>query len=703
MGRLRLFYANRQNLFLWRGLPDSGVSRQKTTRSGNIYLIAVTILTVIVLFAGSNAGQAHHDLKKLSLKELVNIEVTSVSKKVEKLTEATAAVYVITSEDIRRMGMTSIPEALRMVPGLQVAQISASEWSVTPRGFGGTFANKLLVLIDGRSVYTPLFSGVFWDVQDVLLEDIDQIEIVRGPGGTLWGANAVNGIINIITKNSADAQGIYLIAGIGTEEKGFTSFRQGGKIGAKSSYRVYAKYTNRDKLIFEDNLSANDAWEIKRGGFRFDSEKSEKSSFCLMGDVYNGKVNHTYELALLTEPWKMESRDAADVSGGNILGRWIYKFTPFSVMSFQAFYDRTERTDIWIIEKRNTFDIDLQHDQRISSRVNVLTGLGIRRTSDDFDSTLTQWLKPEEQTDNLYSAFIRANISIIRQRLNLAVGSKFEHNNYSGFEYQPSLRLLWLPHPRHTIWTAVVRAVRTPSRAERASHVILAVVPPFSSTNNSALPLSLSMIGNDNFTSENMLAYEVGYRVEGPANISLDLAGFYNVYDNLRSMDIGTPAPNDSPPTYLILPLTLSNLGNGKIYGFELVADMRITYRLAVKAWYAFTHTHIDFPAIGELRSFSSSEYAYPENQFHMRFISNPFSNIELDIGFRFVDNLSSMDIDSYYTADFRLGWTPYLGLELSLVGRNLFERRHAEFGTVLNSHLTEIERSVYASVAWRY
>jgi len=291
----------------------------------------------------------------------MNVEVTSVSRRAEKLSVAPAAISVITAEELRRSGATSIPEALRLVPGMEVARVDAHNWAISARGFNDLFANKLLVLMDGRSVYTPLFSGVYWDVQDTLLEDIERIEVIRGPGATLWGANAVNGVINIITRSARDTQGLLLAGGGGTEEQGFAAVRYGGKLGDNAYYRVYAKYFNRDDQVLPDGNDSNDRWNMARGGFRIDWDASPENHFTLQSDLYSGRLNQTYFLPAPNPPYAQTNQAHLNVEGGNVLGRWSHTISERSDMKLQVYFDRTVRDGPVLDEDRDTFDLDLQH------------------------------------------------------------------------------------------------------------------------------------------------------------------------------------------------------------------------------------------------------------------------------------------------------------------------------------------------------
>src|ERR1700731_4640181 len=370
-------------------------------------------------------------LKKLSVEQLVDIDVTSVSKYPEKFSEAAAAVAVLTSEDIERSGVTKIPDALRLVPGLDVAQVDAHTWAISSRGFNDIFADKLLVLIDGRTVYTPLFSGVFWDVQDTLLEDIDRIEVVRGPGATLWGANAVNGVINIITKSARDTQGLLLYGGGGTEEQGFTGARYGVKINDDAFVRIYAKYFSRDSSVLPDDTDAHDSWDMFRAGFRLDWDPTHQDSVTVQGDIYTGQQDEVYTVPTTTFPFSGKISSTDNVSGGNVLGRWSERFSADSELTVQTYYDRTVRNSAIFAENRDTGDIDVQHRFGLGERQEIIWGFGFRVTHDDVLNSLNVALVPDSRTLKLYSAFVQDDIVIVPEQLRLTIGSKFEHNDFT--------------------------------------------------------------------------------------------------------------------------------------------------------------------------------------------------------------------------------------------------------------------------------
>ncbi|MRR07522.1 MAG: TonB-dependent receptor, partial [Deltaproteobacteria bacterium] len=417
-----------------------------------VVMVVSTLLSVNLheLVWGSD-GQ-NLNLSELGLEDLMNIQVTSVSKKEQKLSDAAAAVFVVTREDIRRSGATSIPEVLRMVPGIQVARLDANKWAVSARGFNDRFADKLLVLMDGRTVFTPLFSGVYWDVQDTMLEDIDRIEVVRGPGAALWGANAFNGVINIITKHSQETQGGLLSAGGGTEERGFGGARFGGRVGDDTYYRLYAKYFSRDAGVDASGDRGEDDWSVLRGGFRVDSDLSANDSVTVQGDIYRGKEGETYTIPLLIPPFSRTFDWDTDIAGSNILSRWTRTLSDTADMTLQLYYDRTERDMAIIGEDRDTIDVDFQNRFKCGSRHEIVWGWGYRFSHESITNKVAITFAPNRRSDNLYSFFAQDDISLIEDRLRLVLGSRFEHNEFTGWEIQPNIRLIWTPDYRQTVW-----------------------------------------------------------------------------------------------------------------------------------------------------------------------------------------------------------------------------------------------------------
>ena len=378
----------------------------------NKYKKILIFITFLVLLATPGLAQDVSDLKSMSLEDLMNINVTSVSKRPQKLIDAASAIYVITQEDIRRSGATNIPDALRRVPGIQVAHINANTWAITSRGLNGQFANKLLVLIDGRTVYTPLFSGVFWDVQDTLLEDIDRIEVIRGPGASLWGDNAVNGVINIITKHAEDTQGGLLSTGYGNEQQGFGNLRYGSKIGNDAYFRVYSKYFNRDNAVDASGKKTDDSWYAQRGGFRIDWDVNKQDSLIVQGDIYNSKFGESVETVSLTSPFSNTINDDSDFAGWNVLTRWKHTFSDSSNLELQLYYDRTERESITLREDRDTYDLDFQHRFKFGERQDIMWGLGYRLTHDNIRNSFDFSFNPDNRDMSLYSGFVHDEITL---------------------------------------------------------------------------------------------------------------------------------------------------------------------------------------------------------------------------------------------------------------------------------------------------
>ena len=637
------------------------------------------------------------DVEEITLEGLMQMKVTSVSKRPELLTDAASAVYVITQEDIRRSGATSIPEALRLSPGLEVARQDAHTWAISSRGFNDEFANQLLVLIDGRSVYTPLFAGVYWDVQDILLEDIDRIEVIRGPGATLWGANAVNGVINITTKNAKETQGLLVTGGGGTELHGFGGLRYGGKIGENAYYRVYGKVTNHDDSALRDGSDANDAWLMTRGGFRIDWEPNEGNLLTLQGDIYDGDLEQTVTYAdptRVTPPFSFERDDGVDVRGGNILTRWTREFSEESQLSVKLYYDRSERDRVVFSEKRDTFDADAQHRFLLGERQDVVWGLGYNVTRDSLGNGDYVNFDPLNRTSHLFSAFVQDEITIVEDILRLTLGTKLEHNDYTGWEVQPSGRLSWSITPRQTAWVAVSRAVSTPSRAEDDIRINAAAQPG----------VLFSLFGSRDVEAKELTSFELGYRIQTADWINLDFATFYNLYDRQRSIEPGGTVPPPSP--FIVVPFTINNMIEGETYGFELASTFQVLDWWRIRANYSFLEMDLRLKSGGTPNPFQldHTEGDSPQHQVGIRSLMDLPHNIELDTGVRYVDSLPNRDVPSYFVGDARIGWRPNENWEISVAGQNLFEARHQEFApSYIQTQVTEVEASVYGKVTYRY
>lgn len=645
------------------------------------------------LLAQDEEADEQRDLFEMSLEDLMNVEVTLASKKEERLFTTAAAVYVVTAEDIRRSGATSIPDALRMVPGVEVARINANKWAITARGFNDEFADKLLVMIDGRSIYTPLYGGVHWDTHDVMLEDVERIEVVRGPGGTLWGANAVNGVINIITKNAKDSQGVLLSGGGGSEEQGFGSVRYGGKIDDETYFRVYSKYFNRDDGSQLTGGNGKDGWDVYRGGFRIDSNPSAQDELTLLGDIYNGDVGHTGTSYSLTAPISQSYTQQNSLKGGNILGRWKRTYSDDSDMILQIYYDREKRHIQAFNQTLNTYDIDFQHRFASGDRHEVTWGLGYRLYRHTLDGTFNYSLSPRHRNLNIYSGFLQDRITLIEDKLKLTLGTKVEHNYFTGFEFQPSSRLAWTPDERNTVWAAVTRAIKTPAIHDSDATTSWGVFQAGPSI------ISQESYGNEGVESEEVMALELGYRTKATDTLLLDVAGFFNIYENLLATE---RTANISMPGYTIWPNLIGNNLDGETYGVEVSATYQAAENWKLNAGYTFLQMQLHLDDSSTTRG-AHVEGDSPHNQFHLRSYLNLRDDLQLDFSLNYVDNVPTQDVHNYVRFDVRLGWQITKDMELSIVGQNLFDGRHPEFGGEAGQVPTEAERGIFARLRWEF
>lgn len=639
--------------------------------------------------------QIFKQLKSLSLKELSEVEIFNpesglATRKVQKLTDTAAALFVITQEDIRRAGITHLAEALRMVPGIQVARIDASKWAISARGLNGQYTSKLLVMVDGRSVYTQLRSEVYWDVQDLLIEDIAYIEVIRGPGASLWGANAVNGVINIVTKPAQNTQGTLLTTHFGNnEEQAIVGIRHGGELDNGLAYRIYGKFSEHDSFVNAQGQEHNDNWDMKRAGFRLDWENSEHNALTFQGNAYQGVIQQKlFETATFSI-----INDQADVEGFNLLGRWQRDLTNGD-MILQTYLDHTEREDISLGEIRKTYDLDFQHRWQRSEKQEIIWGLGFRHTRDQITGSAVLTYDPEKRGDNLFSAFLQGEF-LFHPDLKLMAGTKVEHNDYTGFEIQPTLRALWTLNPQHSLWAAISRAVRTPSRSDDDAR--LNSISPL-------LDLRMNAIGSRDFQSEELLAYELGYRFKLAQQFLLDTNLFFHQYDKLRNIDVVDFNPLTVPPT---VTFKANNKMEGEIFGVELAAHWQVfeTWRLVSTYSYLQVQLHVDDSITQSLLG-ENEEHETPHHQATLRSLLTLPHHLEFDTGFYYVDNISRLSVPNYLRADMRLGWKPIATLDLSLGVRNLFDKQHREFGDGFNGNTlmaSEVPRTFYLQVKYQF
>lgn len=620
----------------------------------------------------------------MSMEELMDVQVYSVAKKHQTLADTAAAAFIITQEDIRHAGATSIPDALRMAPGVQVAQVNAHAWAISIRGFNDRFSNKLLVMIDGRSVYSPLFAGTYWSGQDVMLEDVERIEVIRGPGGTVWGANAVNGVINIRTKHSNDAQGV-LVSAQGGNFQSQGSLRYGGKLGEDGRYRVYAKGKHNSAYLTPQENDAQDQWDTAQGGFRVDYNLTPGDELTVLGDIMamDGQEisgsNNTQGSSVARRAGNLTAKLTHQLEGGE----WY----------LQSYYNYDQRIG-GMKQEIDTLDMEFQYRQQIGNSNEVTWGLDYRMVTDELSEFNNTSFSPDRRMTHLYTGFIQDQWHI-SESLRLTVGSKFEHNDYSGFEFQPSARLLWKLSKRHSTWAAVSRAVRTPSRSHHNMQIDLFTISKGSTT------YSTSIKGNDNFNSEDLLAFEWGYRGQLTDNISVDIATFYNIYENLISKYDRIVTQSELFQTFY----TIDNGLEGESYGVELYADWKVTDNWKLQASYSWLD--IDVRENERSRQLDSTQISKvegkdPQNQYSVRSkLSLPYE-LEFDTSVYYVDSLKHNDIPSYTRLDLRLGWKPISSMELSVAGQNLLDDKQPEFATsgIRNS---EVPRSVYGKMVWRW
>jgi len=657
------------------------------------------LITLLAVASGAadrpRCDEAAPDLTSIGIEAVMDMEVTSVSKKPEKLMEAAAAVNVISSEEIRRSGAASIPELLRLVPGVQVARIDSNKWAVGVRGFASRLSRSLLVLIDGRSVYSPLFAGVYWENHDVLLEDIERIEVIRGPGATLWGANAVNGVINIITKSAQRTQDGFVSADGGSNRlQG--AVRYGGETPGGTAFRVYGRYSDRD-AEFHESTDDFDGWHMGRGGFRADADRGARDHFMLQGDFYAGKSGQLTSVSTYASPYVQTLQEDADLSGANLLGQWRRVLSDRSDTSLQIYYDRTHRQEPSFLEDRDTFDADFKHHLRLGSRHDLLWGAGYRLSTGDTEGVETIQFTPASRTDDTLSAFVQDEIRLAPSRAVLTIGSKFEHNDYSGFEYQPNVRFLFALSSRQVVWSAVSRALRIPSRIEQDLSVTALFEP--------ATPTFFRLLGSKDFQPERLTAYELGYRVQATERLLVDLTAFYDDYSRLLSIEPGSSFTETTPaPSHDVITLLLLNKMAATSRGAELAFDWRplASWRLSG------SYSYLDLDLVRADDSLDASTEASVEGS-SPRHMAGLRSSLDfargpgLDLLLRYTGSLPSQGIDAYTEMDLMLSWHVTPNLDLSLAGRNLLSAHHPEFSGGGVAGITGIDRSVSGRLVRRW
>ena len=687
-----------RNAFLSLGVV--GCIAQFRSRSLRITRRITGIIIIVALMRVAPNAQTV-DLTEKSLEDLMNVQVTSVSRKEQKLSQTAAAVFVISRDDIDRSGALSIPDLLRMVPGLEVAQIARDKWAISSRGFNLQYSNKLLVLVDGRTVYGPIFAGVYWDTQNIPLNTIERIEVIRGPGAAIWGPNAVNGVINIITRPASDTQGGSVQASSGKEEIGPETLIYGGKARRLGAYRLYAEGFQQSALPVPGMPENPDGWQVIHGGFRTDGNLSAKDSLMTEGEGYQGYAGEFAEMPVsLQPPTNAVLRLQDHFSGWNALARWNHKASTQSETSLQVYFDRNTRGDSTYGVGLNTFDADFNHHFTWGPRQDIVWGLGYRLSADGTATAFRVLYTPAHRTMQLFGAFLQDQIALSKN-FSLTLGGRLQHNDYTGFDLEPSARLVWTPQSRSMIWAAVSGADRTPSRSDRDIRVNYTALP-----GTGGLPILIGLFGNPNQKNEHVNAFEAGYRQTWTHQLSLDYSAFYNRYRDLTSEEPGPPTVELTPqPTHLLVPSSFGNGLYGETHGAEVFANLKILSRWTISPGYAFTTMHLHrFTGSQDTTLVASTQGAVPNHQAQLRSSVLLPGRVEWNTSGYFVDRLPAQLIPSYTRVDTELTWRAAERLSVSIVGQNLLQDTHPEYNGIDATVLPGlVRRDAYGRVSWSF
>ena len=616
--------------------------------------------------------------------------VNTVERQESTVGRSTAAVFVITPDMIKRSGARSIPEALRMAPGLDVARIDTDTWAISSRGFNNNFANKLLVQIDGRVVYNGTFGGVYWNQQSVVLPDVERIEVIRGPGTTMWGSNAMNGVINVITKKSSDTQGALIQSGGGDQERDFNTVRYGGKVGEDLTWRVFGQEFDRNRGWSDSGV--HDNWVAHQGGFRLDYTPTEEDTFTLQGDLFDGTSGGRYNVAVPTPPFDADINALNQAPAGNLLLRYGRVLDEDTSWQIQTYYDHYQQlTPPILSETRDTWDIDLQYQFQLTPNHNFITGANYRRSQDGFTNSFAVGFEPTHFVTEWAGVFAQDTMTLVEDRWYFTLGTRLDNNTFGGFQVEPTARLLFLPSNRQTVWMAISRAIRNPTRSDADVLFNRHIAPP-------NVPLFFNLVGNPAIQPENMLAYEIGYRAAPTDDFSWDIAGYINDYHKL----IG-PGPIGAPvvqPPGVFLPSMQDNITRALSYGCETTATFQLTEDWRLFASYSLFEVQaqgIDAPGNALIEGSS------PHNQIYLRSSWDLSQNLQFDLIGRYVDKLTALDVPKYIEMDARIGWQATKTLEFSFVGQNLLDSHHLEFIDTIGTASTQVRRGWYAMVSWEY
>lgn len=679
------------------------------------FIVSVLIFWPASAWSAQRTGTETEDLMGLSLEELLRVNVTTFSRKPQALSKTPAAIFVISQSDIQRSGAKTIPDILRMAPGIEVAQLDANSWAVSARGSNGVFANKLLILMDGRTLYSPLYSGVYWEIQDTDLNSIERIEVIRGPGATMWGANAVNGVINIITKHAKDTQGTNIEVAAGNFTKFETTVSYGGEVG-NAQFRTYAKYFDREGYA-DDNY---DDWGFSRLGGRLDWSDQDNNRITMIGEIYAGDVGENILMNSATPfpppapplTYSISENIDREFLGGFALLTWNRDLSETSDIQFRTYYDRNTIDDIAPEETRDTIDFDFQHHFNLANRHDIVWGSSYRYSEDQTTGSFTVSLDPEDRSHRLLSGFMQDEIRL-SDSFYLTLGTKVEKSSFTdGLDWSPNVRMSWLMSENSTLWASVARAIRSPSRIEQNGRIVGIVIPPFPPSLPTDPPTAITINGSPQYGNEEVIAYEAGFRSHPFESMTFDLALFFNSYDGLRTGVSGMPVcqpsgapafppiPSSCPPGtgFLEFPITFANQQDQNTYGLELALVYQAMEWWRLDGAYTFLKTDDLAPLPSSVGQDS------PEHQLSIRSTMDLGDNTDFDLWLRYIDDLDSQGVDSYTALDMRLSYTPVPSVRLSIVGRNLIDSGHIEFVEEFGiNQAVEIPREGYLEIQFQF
>lgn len=674
---------------------NTAMIQTATLRDAMVRAGLLLILGALLPGQVQTSSPSSDELNGMSLEQLTQITVSSVSRRNQQLSRVAAAAYIITEEDIRRSGATSIPELLRRVPGLQVARIDSSKWAVSSRGFNGRFSNKMLVLIDGRSIYNNEDSAVYWENNDIFLENVERIEIIRGPGATMWGANAVNGVINVITKKASATQGGLVLLSGGGDEKGSGAVRYGGTAGKTVSYRGYTKFSQRRRFLDSSNRPAHDKWDSVRGGGRLDWNPTERDQVSFWGDLHHGTAEQSMK-TLWMIPGMALAEDHIRTSGGFGMGRWEHTLRS-STVALQGYYSAEHRAEWIATGTMRTVDLDFQQSLTWKDRHDLVWGAGYRQFRDVVVGPNPP-LQPPSRTNHLTNVFLQDDFSVIPDRLVVTLGSKILHNSYTGVEVQPGARLMWTPSRRQSYWAAISRAVRTPSRRDRD------LVLDFPAPQQGPLPTVLQLRGNPSFQSETVLAYEAGYRAQIGKRFSLDVASFVNRYDHLEVVLHSSPiVRQEYGSSLMIIPIIFANGAHGNSRGIETTLSWDPSKRWRLQAGHAWIDGRFHGMTDGGTDSYQRTNWLVPKNTFSLHSSLDVTRRLSFDSTVYYVSRLPYRDVGQYARIDSRIIWKIGESGELSGGFQNMQSPRHLEYSMEEYTAVSQVPRTADLRFRWQF